>query len=158
MCLSILVLESGPIQAPLSRDYARSISPRLVLGRRRMRFRNFSPTSVQFKGETNGARLCKRHQKRHLEFCTAYLLSRGSPVRVWPGAPLSPSVSSSYRPLSVALALDASHCHDFVTHRVPGVFFGSLVRGALVPDEPDPADRRVSVFYGCYRTQLEIIF
>jgi hypothetical protein len=50
-------------------------------------FQHFSPTSVQFKGEINGACLCKRHQKRHLEFCTAYLLSRGSPVRVWPGAP-----------------------------------------------------------------------
>jgi hypothetical protein len=36
----------------------------------------FSPSSVQFKSEINGACLCKRHQKRHLEFCTAYLLSR----------------------------------------------------------------------------------
>ncbi|SRR6266550_3482036 len=34
----------------------------------------FSPTSVQFKGEINGALPCKRHQKRHFEFCTAYLL------------------------------------------------------------------------------------
>jgi len=46
------------------------------------------PTSVQFKSEISGAFRCKRHQQRHLEFCTAYLLSRGSPVRVWPGAPL----------------------------------------------------------------------
>src|SRR6266480_6932551 len=105
---------------------------------------SFSPTSVQFKGEINDALPRKRHQKRHLDFCTAYLLSRGSGVRVSPGAPLSPSLSSSYRPLFVALALDASHCHDFVTHRVPRVFFGSLVRGALEPDEPDPADRSVS--------------
>jgi len=34
--------------------------------------KHFSPTSVQFKSEINGAFLCKRHQKRHLEFCTAY--------------------------------------------------------------------------------------
>src|SRR5437667_11255421 len=48
----------------------------------------FSPRSVQFKGKINDALPRKRHQKRHLEFCTAYLLSRGSPVRGWPGAPL----------------------------------------------------------------------
>jgi hypothetical protein len=35
---------------------------------------SFSPTSVQFKGEINGALPRKRHQKRHLEFCNAYLL------------------------------------------------------------------------------------
>src|SRR5467141_1172467 len=49
----------------------------------------FSPPSVQFKGEINDTLPRKRHQKRHLEFCTAYLLSRGSRVRVSPGAPLS---------------------------------------------------------------------
>src|SRR5216684_8889738 len=48
---------------------------------------NFSPSSVQFKGEINDALPRKRHQKRHLEFCIAYLLSRGSRVRVSPGAP-----------------------------------------------------------------------
>src|SRR5947199_4023360 len=48
---------------------------------------SFSPTSVQFKGEINDALPRKRHQQRHLEFCTAYLLSRGSGVRVSPGAP-----------------------------------------------------------------------
>ena len=31
----------------------------------------FSPNSVQFKGEINDALPRKRHQKRHLEFCTA---------------------------------------------------------------------------------------
>jgi hypothetical protein len=50
----------------------------------------FSPPSVQFKSEINDALPRKRHQKRHLEFCAAYLLSRGSPVRVWPGAPFNP--------------------------------------------------------------------
>jgi hypothetical protein len=39
---------------------------------------NFSPSSVQFKGEINDAVPRKRHQKRHLEFCTAYLLSAAS--------------------------------------------------------------------------------
>src|SRR6266404_981084 len=48
---------------------------------------SFSPTSVQFKGEINDALPRKRHQKRHLEFCTAYLLSRMPQVRVLPGAP-----------------------------------------------------------------------
>src|SRR5712664_2049030 len=56
-------------------------------GRRPDDARKFSPTSVQFKGEINGALPRKRHQKRHLEFCNAYLLSRGSGVRFPPGAP-----------------------------------------------------------------------
>src|SRR5437016_12892630 len=90
---------------------------------------SFSPTSVQFKGEINDALPRKRHQKRHLDFCTAYLRSRGSGVRVSPGAPLSPSLASSYKPLLVALALHASRCHEFVTSRVPAPFFGSRVRG-----------------------------
>src|SRR6266403_2862900 len=47
----------------------------------------FSPPSVQFKGEINDALPRKRHQKRHLEFCTAYLLRRMPQVRVLPGAP-----------------------------------------------------------------------
>src|SRR6266576_2272847 len=50
---------------------------------------SFSPTSVQFKGEINDALPRKRHQKRHLDFCTAYLRSRGSGVRAPPGAPSS---------------------------------------------------------------------
>src|SRR3981081_3032028 len=49
--------------------------------------KKFSPSSVQFKGEMNDAVPPKRHQQRHLEFCTAYLLSRGSGVRISPGAP-----------------------------------------------------------------------
>src|SRR6267143_2949979 len=48
-----------------------------------------TPTSVQFKSEINDALPRKRHQKQHLEFCTAYLRSRGSGVRVPPGAPFS---------------------------------------------------------------------
>jgi hypothetical protein len=50
--------------------------------------KSFSPTSVQFKDEISDALPRKRHQQRHLEFCTAYLLSRGSGVRISPGAPL----------------------------------------------------------------------
>ena len=49
---------------------------------------HFSPTSVQFKGEINGASLCKRHQKQHLEFLTAFLRTRRPGVRIPPGAPL----------------------------------------------------------------------
>ena len=37
---------------------------------------HFGPSSVQLKGEINGAFLCKRHQQRHLEFCTVYLRTR----------------------------------------------------------------------------------
>src|SRR5438094_10324968 len=85
---------------------------------------SFSATSVQFKGEINDALPRKRHQKRHLDFCTASLRSRWSAVRVSPRAPLSPSLSSSYTPLLVALALHASRCHDFVTSRVLAPFFG----------------------------------
>ncbi len=40
--------------------------------------KHFSPTSLQFKSEINGAFPCKRHQKRHLEFCTAYCRSMRS--------------------------------------------------------------------------------
>jgi len=58
--------------------------------------KHFSPSSVQLKSEINGACLCKRHQKRHLEFCTAYLRSRGSGVRISPGAPFTPSPSVTY--------------------------------------------------------------
>src|ERR1700682_2233123 len=63
----------------------------------------FSPTSVQFKSEINDAFPRKRHQQRHLEFCTAYLLSRGSGVRISPGAPLTPSLSFIYRRLFLLL-------------------------------------------------------
>src|SRR5258708_26817096 len=58
--------------------------------------KRFSPTSVHFKGEINDALPRKRHQERHLEFCIACLLSRGSGVRVSPGAPLTPSLSITY--------------------------------------------------------------
>jgi hypothetical protein len=40
---------------------------------------HFSPSSVQFEGEINGAFPCKR-QKRHLDFCTSYLLVGSSPT------------------------------------------------------------------------------
>src|ERR1700682_6636373 len=52
----------------------------------------FSPTSVHFKSEISDAFPRKRHQKRHLEFCIAYLRSRVSGVRISPGTP-SPSRS-----------------------------------------------------------------
>jgi len=50
--------------------------------------KDFSPTSVQFKNEINGAFLCKRHQEQHLEFLTALLRTRRPGVRIPPGAPL----------------------------------------------------------------------
>src|SRR5882762_3643349 len=40
----------------------------------------FSPTSIQFKGEINDAFLRKRHRKRYLEFCTAYLLTKQAAI------------------------------------------------------------------------------
>jgi hypothetical protein len=48
---------------------------------------HFSPSSVQFKSEINGALLCKRHQQQHLDFLTAFLRTRRSGVRIPPGAP-----------------------------------------------------------------------
>ena len=42
--------------------------------------RKFSPSSVQFKGEISGGFPRKRHQKRHLDFCTPCLLSRMLPA------------------------------------------------------------------------------
>ena len=55
----------------------------------------FSPTSVHFKSEINDAFPRKRHQKRHLDFCTAHLRSRGSGVRISPGATLISLESST---------------------------------------------------------------
>jgi hypothetical protein len=46
----------------------------------------FSPASVQFKSEIKDASPRKRHQKRHLDYCTEHLLNRMSQVRVLPGA------------------------------------------------------------------------
>src|SRR5436305_3555698 len=57
---------------------------------------SFSPTSVQFKGEINDALPRKRHQQRHLEFCAAYLRTRGSGVRVSPGAPPLPMSQAAH--------------------------------------------------------------
>jgi hypothetical protein len=54
---------------------------------------HFGPTSVQFKSEINGTFPCKRHQKQHLEFLTAFLRTRRQGVRIPPGAPFSPSLS-----------------------------------------------------------------
>ena len=47
----------------------------------------FSPLSVQFKGEISDVVPRKRHQKRHLDYRTPYLLSRMLWVRIPPGAP-----------------------------------------------------------------------
>src|ERR1700674_4681537 len=76
--------------------------------------KHFSPTSVQFKSEINDALPRKRHQKRHLEFCTAYLLSRGSGVRISPGAPLTPSLSVTYRRLFLLFFRQQADCHKNV--------------------------------------------
>jgi hypothetical protein len=43
---------------------------------------HFSPTSIQLKSKINGAFLCKRHQKQHLEFCTTLLRTRRLGARV----------------------------------------------------------------------------
>src|SRR5467141_4682200 len=67
----------------------------------------FSPTSVQFKSEINDAFPRKRHQKRHLEFCTAHLLSRMAQVRVLPGA--SSPTSDRNRPCRRVSAESVSH-------------------------------------------------
>src|SRR6266550_3946864 len=88
-----------PVAAYLAAEEAKDADAARVQLKVRVKFRakeaeraerggtNFSPTSVQFKVEISDACPRKRHQQRHLEFCTAYLLSRGSGVRVSPGAP-----------------------------------------------------------------------
>jgi len=54
-----------------------------LLGMQPERFQsNFGPV----QGEISDALPRKRHQRRHLEFCNAYLLSRMAQVRVLPGA------------------------------------------------------------------------
>jgi len=58
---------------------------------------SFSPSSVQFKSEINGAFLCKRHQKQHLKFWNTVLRSKRSRVRITPGAPLNLGNSISWR-------------------------------------------------------------
>src|SRR6516165_1113867 len=47
-----------------------------------------APFSVQFKGEISGGLPRKRHQKRHLDFCTPCLTSRRAKVRVLHCPPL----------------------------------------------------------------------
>src|ERR1700674_4859063 len=56
----------------------------------------FTPgISVQLRSNSRASEMafpCKRHQKQHLEFCTAYLRTRRPGVRVPPGAPLFPRI------------------------------------------------------------------
>ena len=60
---------------------------RFSLERALLPYNAVSPISVQLKSEINGAFPCKRHQKQHLEFCTAFLRTRRSGVRVPSGGP-----------------------------------------------------------------------
>jgi hypothetical protein len=71
---------------------------------------HFSPTSVQFKSEINRALPCKRHQTQRLAIFTAFLRTRRSGVRIPPGAPLSPSLSFSYKPPFLPLTLPQRLC------------------------------------------------
>src|SRR6266550_6622666 len=102
--------------------------------------KSFSPTSVQFKGEINDALPRKRHQKRHLEFCTAYLLSRGSGVRISPGAPLTPFLSFIYRRLFLLLFWRQADCHKNVIPRVCRRPSHSPSRYSAAPAPPSPVD------------------
>ena len=82
-----ILVGGDPLQGPET-----ATTVRLKEGKRRVQdgplphpeddARDFSPTSVQFKSEINDALPLKRHQKRHLEFCTAHLRSRMPQVRV----------------------------------------------------------------------------
>jgi hypothetical protein len=76
---------------------------------------SFRPSSVQFKGEINGAFPCKRHQKQHLEFLNGYLRIRGPGVQVSPGAPLQsgPHVAAPEVRLSARASPKPSHAITF---------------------------------------------
>jgi hypothetical protein len=50
--------------------------------------KDFSPTSVQFKSEINGAVPCKRHQRQHLEFFTTFFGTRRTVVQIHSPRPL----------------------------------------------------------------------
>jgi hypothetical protein len=64
---------------------------------------SFGPTSVQFESEINGAFSCKRHQKQHLEFLTAFLRTRRPGVRIPPGRTTFPwPIILDQRPLSTS--------------------------------------------------------
>jgi hypothetical protein len=77
----------------------------------------FSPTSVQFKSEINDALPRKRHQKRHLEFCTALLLSRGLEVRSPPGAHIWLGVQPGH--IGDAASSHSSHQRTMQKHPSP---------------------------------------
>jgi hypothetical protein len=57
---------------------------------------HFSPTSVQFKSQINGAGPCKRHQSQHLEFSTTFFGTRRSVVQIHSPRP-SILESATYR-------------------------------------------------------------
>src|SRR6266404_570028 len=82
-----------------------------------------------------------------------WLRTRRSGVRVPPGAPLSPSLSFSCKPLFSPRTLPQSHCHANVTLRAPGRLCRWLAPCARVPGEPTPTDKRVSSpgYYGAWR-------
>src|SRR6266480_4573822 len=85
----------------------------------------FSPSSVHFKGEISDALPRKRHQQRHLEFCTAYLLSRGSGVRVSPGAPLHFFSTSCARSGHLLFGQMVGEWPDFGLWRFSSFFYRS---------------------------------
>jgi hypothetical protein len=85
---------------------------------------HFSPSSVQLKSETNGVFLCKRHQQRHLEFCTVYLRTRGAGVRVSPGAPLLTNKTKAICSfLQIGEVCGFEPCYQFATRGNPGAYF-----------------------------------
>src|SRR6202521_6357509 len=76
-----------------------------------------SPFSVQFNGEINDALPRKRHQKRHLEFCTAYLLRKKAKT---PNALLS--VAYGFSLLKSRLQLYRSYTEFALLPRLPAVY------------------------------------
>src|SRR6266850_5554312 len=100
--------------------------------------KHFSPTSDQLKSEINGAFLCKRHQKQHLEFCTTLLRTRRLGVRVPPGAPPIPSFSFTYRRPLLAELRQGTERHENVILCPCRTLAGWLFPDSAAPAPPSP--------------------
>jgi hypothetical protein len=105
---------SGPTGAELAQ--IQNLIVELPWSRYRI-FAVFSPMSVQYKSETNDALPGKRHQKRHLDFCTSCRLSR-VPRILWRSAFSDwnyPRIAARSRTLTSAswkIRLDHAHRRD----------------------------------------------
>jgi hypothetical protein len=128
----------------------------------------FSPTSVQFKSEINDALPRKRHQKLHLEFFTAYLLTKKANLTklllsVAYRLPLPKSRPQLYRSYTEFASLPrrptvlAITCLVYLRHTSPSDARASSSQLPTTPFEPSrPAADATREVSGSNRLRTEI--